>query len=351
MIIPRNLFVFSLDFTYLRGYLCGPNVPNLMLPFRYFTVFFIFLFSFFQVFSQGASNPYDTDGDGLIEVRTIEQLNVIRYDCDADGEIDDSYNGNRGELNSEADAYVDAFGHGECPPDGASYRGYELAKALDFAGTRWMRGATAAGIPNAVFEGWEPIGTSDMKKYTAIFEGNEHTITGLCINRPNTENVALFGSAGADATIRNVFLEEVYVHGGSNVGGLVGVNITGNIISSYATGTVAGTDTNVTGGLVGWHFLHGRNYVQLCHGHGEGRYLCRRLGGGEFDRAGITDSYATGSVTGDEYVGGLVGGNSGSDVVSSHAVGTVTGSTFVGGLVGENFSTAASGNYVGGGGQ
>ena len=109
----------------------GPYTLKLMPPFRYFTVFFIFLFSFFQVFSQGASNPYDTDGDGLIEVRTIEQLNVIRYDCDADGEIDDSYNGNLGEENSEADAYVDAFGHGEFPSDEDDYAGYELAEALD----------------------------------------------------------------------------------------------------------------------------------------------------------------------------------------------------------------------------
>ena len=186
-------------------------------------------------------NPYDTDGDGLIEVHTIEQLNVIRYDCDGDGEIDDSYNGNLEEEGSEAAAYVAAFGHDEFPSDEGDYVGYELAAALDFAGTRWALHATADSIPDAVLEGWAPIGTSKISQYTAIFEGNEHTITGLCIYRPSTENVAFFGYAGADAIIRNVFLEEVYVHGGKYVGGLVGISF-GDITSSYASGAVTGTD-------------------------------------------------------------------------------------------------------------
>ena len=34
----------------------------------------------------------DVDGDGLIEVRSLEQLNVIRYDLDGDGEVEDITN-------------------------------------------------------------------------------------------------------------------------------------------------------------------------------------------------------------------------------------------------------------------
>ena len=30
--------------------------------------------------------PYDTDGDGLIEITTLAQLNAVRYDPDGDGD-------------------------------------------------------------------------------------------------------------------------------------------------------------------------------------------------------------------------------------------------------------------------
>ena len=309
-----------------------------MSPFRYFTVFFIFLLSCFEAFSQASvDNPYDTDGDGLIEVHTIEQLNVIRHDCDGDGEIDDLTSDDPSVDGSQAAAYVAAF-HGFCPPDDVSYVGYELAASLDFAGTRWALNATTDGIPDAVAEGWEPIGNSRLQ-YTAIFEGNEHTITGLCINRPTTANVGFFGATGADAIIRNVFLEEVYVSGRDNVGGLVGFNF-GDITSSYATGSVDGDNSHV-GGLVGSN--GGSGAITSSYATGSVDSVNSYVGGlvGRHDGS-ITSSYATGTVVGNNNVGGLVGGNlSDSSITSSYATGTVMGATWVGGLVGGNLSDSS----------
>jgi hypothetical protein len=51
-------------------------------------------------------------------------------------------------------------------------------------------------------------------------------------------------------------------------------------------------------------------------------------------------SYSTASVTGDDYVGGLVGDNQGS-VSNSYSVGSVIGEWYVGGLVGDNDSTGS----------
>jgi len=48
-----------------------------------------------------------------------------------------------------------------------------------------------------------------------------------------------------------------------------------------------------------------------------------------------SNSSSTGSVTGDDYVGGLVGKNDGI-VSDSYSTGNVTGNTHVGGLVGQN---------------
>ena len=78
----------------------------------------------------------------------------------------------------------------------------------------------------------------------------------------------------------------------------------GDITNSYATGSVTGQD--YTGGLVG-------------HTSGSG--------------STITNSYATGSVTGNRSTGGFVGDAEGS-ITNSYATGNVTGITSVGGLVG-----------------
>jgi len=52
----------------------------------------------------------------------------------------------------------------------------------------------------------------------------------------------------------------------------------------------------------------------------------------------VIDSYSTGSVSGDDYVGGLVGMNSGT-VIDSYSTGSVSGDEYVGGLVGRNSGT------------
>ena len=190
-------------------------------------------------------NAYDADGDGLIDVHTVEQLNVIRHDVNGDGEIDDTTSDDLFVDSSKASIYVAAFGYDLCPPDRVAYAGYELAAALDFAGSEW---SLADGG-----EGWAPIG--DGQSYLSTFEGNGHTITGLYINRPDTENVGLFRTLDG-AIIRNVFLEEVSVLGRSNVGGLVGVN-RGFITSSYATGDVIGNDSGKCRRLGGGSMIGG----------------------------------------------------------------------------------------------
>ena len=217
-------------------------------------------------------------------------------------------------------------------------------------------------------EGWEPIGNQSLR-YTATFAGNSHTITGLCINRPDTDYVGLFGSAGADAIIRNVGLAEVSVLGDDRVGGLVGRNVDGIITSSYATGAVTGF--NSVGGLVGMNTdgggitssyamgtvdgtdyvggLVGNNYGSVTSSYAMGAVTGPNSVGGlvgvNTGGGGITSSYATGTVDGTDYAGGLVGYNDGS-VTSSYATGDVTGNSMVGGLVGFNHSGAITASYA-----
>ena len=60
----------------------------------------------------------------------------------------------------------------------------------------------------------------------------------------------------------------------------------------------------------------------------------------------ITNSYVTGSVSGNDQVGGLVGRNSYSDITNSYATGSVFGEGNVGGLVGVNFYSTITNSYA-----
>ena len=258
---------------------------------------------------------YDADQDGLIEVVNLAQLNAIRADLNGDG---------LAPVPGYAAAFPNAMPGMGCPAVGCT--GYELAANLDFD----TNGNGEADAGDAYWNdgaGWVPIGNKAYK-FTADFDGNNHTIANLYINRSNANYTGLF--AYASGIIRQVGLVSATVSGGYCAGGLVGRANSGSISGSYATGSVS-NDYYCAGGLVGYS-----------------------------DGSTISDSYATGSVSGrGSYVGGLVGYNSSGAISGSYATGSVASDDRVGGLVGYNYygtisasyatgSVAGSGNYVGG---
>jgi hypothetical protein len=94
--------------------------------------------------------------------------------------------------------------------------------------------------------------------------------------------------------------------------------------------TIAGY--RFVGGLVGGS--SGTVSNSCSTGSMSGSHNSRYVGGLVGWNAGtVGNSYSSGSVTGDMYVGGLVGGNQGT-VTNSHSTGSVTGEETVGGLVG-----------------
>ena len=296
------------------------------------------------------NGKYDGDGDRLIEVSNLEQLNAVRYDVNGDG---------RPDRDSDASVYALAFpvGGAEAVCDKRCH-GYELAGPLDFgeAGS-YASGAVRAGWNSG--GGWEPIGVDTSgRRFSATFDGNGHTVSNLYIDRAigsdRSSGVGLFGVAGESGVIRGIGLVNAEVHGYSQVGGLVGKH-SGTISDSYATGNVTGSDDYV-GGLVGV------NSGQVSDSYAAGTVSGDDdVGGLVGENSGqVSDSYAAGTVSGDADVGGLVGENSG-QVSDSYATGSVTGRIYVGGLVGEvgtnktviasyatGSVTASSGSNVGG---
>ena len=200
---------------------------------------------------------------------------------------------------------------------------YALSKDIDAAATSsWNDG-----------EGFVPLGdnstNSDETRFTGIFDGQNHVISGLTIDRPLAGPVGLFGGVGSGGNIRNVGLEGGSIIGQGDVGGLAGRNV-GTISNAYVTATV--TARHAGGGLVGVNI--GKISNSYATGAVSGIGGLGGLVGTNGVGAIIQDVYATGTVTGKSGGnGGLVGGNSGT-ISNAYATGAVSGTRGVGGLVG-----------------
>ena len=288
---------------------------------------------------------YDADDDGLIEVANLAQLDAMRYDRGGSGSPYDQ------NLASYFGAFPNAAAGMGCPEEGCT--GYELVADLDFdtngngqadVGDRhWNDGA-----------GWLPI------IHYGDFDGGNHSIANLYINRGQDTGVGMFANSGD--RVRGLALSSVNVTGGALVGGLSGGGgaivdscvsgmVSGNenvgglagsagyIIDSYATGTVTGTGENI-GGLAGSVALikgsYTTNTVTGIGGHSRSGVYMGGLAGSVTRRGSISDSYATGAVSGQTYVGGLVGlAGEYVSISDSYAAGTVTSNHVnAGGLIG-----------------
>ena len=233
----------------------------------------------------GQTTDYDIDNDRLIEISNMEQLDAIRYDLNGDG-IPDVNNG-------EADysgAFPSAASRLGCPAGGCE--GYELTRNLDFDDpSNYASGSVDRGWSKGEgSEGWLPIG-SHFERFTSTFDGNNHTITNLFVER-HLDYAGLFGGISATGSVRQLGLVDADVRGRSNVGALAGGS-DGALFACYATGRVSGTHD--VGGLVGSN---------------------------DEPNGTIIDSNATSNVSGIVAVGGLAGGSWGT-IIGSHAMGQV----------------------------
>ena len=215
------------------------------------------------------------------------------------------------------------------------------ATGSDLQGMRNLSGNFALGsnIDASASAGWNAgKGFEPITSFSGVFEGLGHRISKLTIYRPSENYVGLFSNLPGGSTIRNLGLDGGSVSGYWYAGALAGQN-DGSISNSYSTARVS-AGFRYAGGLVGNNYGSiDRSYAtgSVTAGDlGAGGLLGRLLGGGS-----VSNSYATGSVSSSgDSAGGLVGSSQGGAKISnSFATGDVTGRSSVGGLVGDNLST------------
>ena len=201
-------------------------------------------------------------------------------------------------------------------------------------------------------EGWNPIGNTSAS-FKGTYDGGGFKITGLTIDSPSKGNIGLFGKVEM-STLENISIEDASVFGKTSVGILVGVMDSSSVSNSYSTGLVEGKDVNVgnVGGLIGYvinqYSIKSKISNSYSTANVKGVSQIGGLVGYTISQTTISDSYATGSVSGSKnYVGGLAGVmQHTSKVLNSYSTGLVTSSgSHVGGLVGYNDSTASNSYY------
>ncbi|WP_070247805.1 beta strand repeat-containing protein, partial [Duganella phyllosphaerae] len=222
--------------------------------------------------------------------------------------------------------------------DTQSYtKNYTLVANIDASGTaNWNLDQTRSGFA--------PLFRGDEFTYGGIFDGGNHSISGLTIN--GGANPPYFGSGlfsqMQGGTIRNLALVGGSVSGGNNVGAVVGNNDGGMLSNVSSSMAVTGIDT--VGGLVGVN----SGTISTATATGNVTALTKDFTGGSSvgglvgsNNSGgkITAARATGVVDArGTQVGGLAGNNEG-DISQAYATGAVGGVADVGGLVGRNAGT------------
>jgi len=238
-----------------------------------------------------------------------------------------------------------------------------------------MKGAD----PNAM----HPIGNAEGYPFVGVFDGRDHTVSGLRILRQNDPWVGFFGKVGGEGMdvsedlpkghVQNLHLRDIVVHGGNVVGGLAGELSAGTITGCSVTGVIEGDE--FTGGLVGWAHgeikscrsvvdvhgdmgvggLIGDAHANVMHCASSGNVYGRRRVAGLIGTMGfsmftgmwqsnsqetrectkVSQCCSDCSVTGEEEVGGLIAAVCGAgEIRDCYTVGPVEGSTKVGGLIG-----------------
>ena len=172
---------------------------------------------------------------------------------------------------------------------------------------------------------WTPIGTDYDNSYKGTFDGGGHTITGLTFTT-NDEFAGLFGWLNRAGTVKNVVMEGIQItsnHMFGCTGGVVGYSW-GTIENCSVSGSVSGTDC--VGGVVGSQkagSIIGCSSSATVNG-------THYVGGVAGEKWGtMIACYATGNVTleigspKNLSGGGVVGLNGGSRVLACYAIGNV----------------------------
>ncbi len=213
---------------------------------------------------------------------------------------------------------------------GNKYRNTYFKLMNDIDLTDWI----ATNNPS---NGWNPIG-DPSNPFRGKFDGAGYTIKGLYINRTDSEYVGFFGYTSS-ADIHDLKVTGTNVAGANYTGGLAGyikesTTLTNCHITIEPTSCISGN--GYVGGLIGWSLY---STVSKCSYNGNVQGTDNYIGGlaGWAEYSSIDSCLVEGNIQSPEKedIGGIVGRvNSRLRMSNSHHKGSVSGKNQIGGIVG-----------------
>ena len=196
---------------------------------------------------------------------------------------------------------------------------------------------------------WTPIGT-EAHRFKGIFDGNGKTITGLKCTDTSKEYVGLVGFADG-ATIQNVTVHGATLNGRYYIGSVCGYLTGGTITNCHAVETVIGktgreAQSRYCGGIVGY-IISNTNVTGCTNSDTVSVSGYNFLGGivGQAQQATVQRCFNSGAVTGNSSpIGGIVGFANQATVQDCGNTGTVTradNNEDCGGIAGSTNSTSS----------
>jgi hypothetical protein len=202
---------------------------------------------------------------------------------------------------------------------------------LMFADTAWNRHYIQTADIDAsetsewdMNKGFTPIGNKTTK-FTGNYNGDEHKISNLFINRPNQKFIGLFGRVTNGAEISNLGITNADLAGKGYVGGLTGILGSASVNNCYSSGNIEATGYNwmaYAGGLIGKNLGTAKECHSTMNITSSHSFLGGLIGA---NRGTVEDCYSAGKIKGTNYgrVGGFVGDNENGSITNSYSRGQV----------------------------
>lgn len=173
---------------------------------------------------------------------------------------------------------------------------------------------------------WVPIGPSISQQLVGTFEGNNHYICGIYVNREEKSN-GIFGNAN---TVKNLTIKNSYIKGGSLTGGIAGAVRGGTIENCHNINTTVITQEGNTGSIGGITGQSQAKEIKNCTNSGKvinnGSRSEAQVGGivgVTSDNIEISNCTNYGEIYSNEDAGYYTGGICGAFIIKNNKEGTI----------------------------
>ena len=320
----------------------------------------------------------DDDNDGLIEIATASELNNMRHNLAGTTYDDEDADTGAGDAGITTGAPTAKTPNCATATGGFYLCGYELVADIDFAGADGDPATTADNLDeNSTTAGnFDPIGNNTDGGFTALLEGNGHTIRNLAIDITgetraiSDANDAAF-IASCRGSIRNITLSNAQITGRRRLAALCATMNAANVNNAHiSSSAIMQSDSAVNfsvyaGGIAGYmgntSSISNSSASAPVSNTSASSSALGGLAGATLGSSTISNSYATGDITttsANMDLGGLVGvalGSGSGAISNSYATGDINGTynfdtpniSNLGGLIGQlGGSTVVSNSYA-----